>query len=121
MAFIIRDGWTETDEFPGQHWMGKFKFTYRPALHDRVTEYRETVKSGGSAKATVIEQRRFLKEHLVSWEIQDSPDGAPLKTTDDNVYVHLPAPIVDFIWGCIAGYGPDRWKDAVKNSSSPSA
>ncbi len=113
--FIIRDGWTETDEFPGQHWIPKFKFTFRPALHERVVEYREAVKSGGTPKSTVNEQIKFLKEHLTSWEVKKEKDGPNLQTNDDEVYKMLPSPVFDFIWSCIAGYGPDRWSEAAKN------
>lgn len=114
MPFVIRDGFTETDKFPGQSWIPPFSFTYRPALHDRVIEYREAVRNA-TAKTIVAEQIKFLKEHLVSWEILGEQGGTPLPTTDDNSYKGIPEPVITFMWSCVSSYGPDRWKETAKN------
>jgi len=113
MPFVIRDGYTETDEFPGQHWIPKFKFSYRPVLSDRYYEYRAVPKENG--KQVFQENAKLIREHLVSWDVTDEA-GMQLDFKDSKVLARVPPPVIAFIVDCLCSYGPDRAKLDAKNS-----
>ena len=109
MAFIIiRDGYTEEDEFPGKHWIPAFRFKYRPALPQRVYEYLKTAKPSG--KETMRENVALVKEHLISWEVENEK-GEMMSVMDDSVYARLPSVCLDYMVDCICSYGPSRAND----------
>jgi hypothetical protein len=112
MAQNILDGFTFEGRFPGQGWLGPFNYKFRPALHARVTAYRETVRNA-PAKVISAKQIEFLKEFLVSWDRVDE-NGSPLAIDSDMAYHTLSDSAVTHIWSDICGFGENIFK-AEKN------
>lgn len=115
MGLLIRDGYTQTDEYKSQGHIPAFKFTYRPGLPERVYDYRAMDRSNG--KAAIRESSKLIMEHAVSWNVTDDKNEPVAISVD--VLKRVPAPAIDFMVACICGYGPDReWnmEDAAKNS-----
>jgi hypothetical protein len=124
MSFIIRDGWTEEDTFPGSHWIDPLKFKYRPCLTMRFYEYQEAEKD--TSKKLFNANIKLIQEHLVSWDVTDK-NGVELPFTDDKIWTRIPHQIITYMRDCITGYGPNRPKKdeikeitAEKNSESVS-
>ncbi len=111
---LISDGYTVEDEFPGQHWIPKFKFKFRPAVPQRSTEYFHVIR-GGSASEKCKERAKLMKEHLVSWEVENDRDDAVADFKKDEVLAKTPDPVIEFITTCITNYGPTHGRDDSKN------
>jgi len=102
----ITDGFTETDEYPGSHWIPKIKFSYRPALSTRQAEWRGVMETARGI-AERAENVKLCKEHLVNFDITDA-NGQPFQPTDDKVYDRIPLQVIDYMAAAIVSAGPRR-------------
>src|ERR1017187_9775815 len=97
MSYVIRDGFTQEDTFPGGHWMEPLKFSYRPCLPERFYEFQAADKTTG--KKAMKERSALITECLFSWDVTDDK-GIEMKVTDETVR-RLPPVIIQYIVDCI--------------------
>lgn len=110
MGILIRDGYTLEGLIPARPGLhGELRFSYRPALPERVVEYLRADKS--TAAKEVGAAVKLLGEHLVSWDAEEplTPEGAP------GLLRRLPHPVLTALVDHVTGYSATDWAAREKN------
>lgn len=111
MAFLIRDGFTLeglVPARPGLH--GEVRFSYRPAIPERVGEYLKADAS--TAPKELANHVKLLLEHLVSWDVEENGQPVPL---DAAALRRVPHGALQVLLNHVTGYTATDWGEREKN------
>lgn len=100
---MIRDGYTAIDYFPGEAWIRRFEFSYRPALPVVSQEFRDAVSLATVGARVVAEYADFLKTHVA---------------TPTIIAKDTPMVVLKFIAGCVCGYNQHQERQDLGNFES---
>jgi hypothetical protein len=112
MAFLIADGFTLNGLIPARAGLhGPGNVTYPPAHPERVMEYLKGDESTPQKELT--NWLKLLKEHLVSWDVEDK-DGQ-VATISDACLRRVPHPALRVLLDHVTGYKATDWNELEKN------
>ena len=113
VSAYIADGYTLSGKIPAlANVWPEVRFTYRPALPERVYDYLRQARDSGKAQMGAIV--KLLTEHLVSWSVEDEVGNE--RPITGEVLRRLHAPIIDRLVDAICSYTPAEAEADAKNS-----
>ena len=107
MGLLIRDGYTLDGKIPAKPGLhGEVKFSYRPALPERVVEFlRADTSTPVRELANTI---KLLSEHLVAWDEECDP-------TSPETLRRVPHSALQLLVNHVTGYSATDWAEREKN------
>ena len=117
MSRLLLDGYSLDFVIPARGPWPALKARYRPALYQRLAEYRAAIRDADAAK-TVTEMAKFVKGQMVSWDVAGASGLMPC--TEENI-AKLPAPYIDELVAAVSGYMVQEQVSDAKNLDTASA